>query len=200
MEKIKNISTIHRINAGLGIEAIPRKSEPLAHTQSKLKAGSFYSVCHAIISHDGKTYYVPVSPLKHKDPQFGGSGALLDHCHIDGRFPMDKFCKDLFDLDSKGRTNSAVFFGIPQYTVLQLVYIRARCIRKTTGVKPPKISPWTQGPSNYMEWYNSMIGKSCAGKKCPHYGTTMIEEKGKLICPLHNLTACAKTEQVIPLT
>lgn len=48
-----------------------------------------------------------------------------------------------------------------------------------------------------MTWYNSFLGKSCAGKKCPHLGTTMIEQEGKLVCPLHKLQGCLKTLKII---
>ena len=49
----------------------------------------------------------------------------------------------------------------------------------------------------YWTWYKSMIGKSCKGRRCPHFGTMMHERDGKLICPLHNLEGDIETELII---
>lgn len=64
-------------------------------------------------------------------------------------------------------------------------------MRLTTGINPPTHA------KNYNDWYKSMIGKSCAGKKCPHLGTIMIEQDGVLVCPLHNLKGCPQKEVII---
>ena len=47
-------------------------------------------------------------------------------------------------------------------------------------------------------WYNSYIGKSCKGKKCPHLGQVMIEHGDRYVCPLHNLVGSKATETIIP--
>lgn len=47
------------------------------------------------------------------------------------------------------------------------------------------------------ELENVEVGKSCKGKKCPHFGTTMIEKDGVLICPLHNLKGSLKTSKIV---
>jgi uncharacterized Zn finger protein (UPF0148 family) len=42
-----------------------------------------------------------------------------------------------------------------------------------------------------------MIGKSCKGKKCPHFGANMIEKNGELVCPIHNLKGDLKTLKIV---
>jgi uncharacterized Zn finger protein (UPF0148 family) len=49
----------------------------------------------------------------------------------------------------------------------------------------------------YEEWYLGFLGKHCKGRKCPHFGTDMIEKDGVLICPMHGLTADLKTLKII---
>lgn len=182
----------------------------VAHEQSLLEVGKWYSVAHARIEmcwHTKKTFDIPVIPFLHRDAQFG---ADFNHYHVDGRFSNPLPLR--FSIDENGMTNCAVIVDFPkqdfrngyrEYIVLEIVYKRRKCKRLTTGVKPPiNQGSWSQtpnAPSLYAKWYNSMVGKNCKGRKCPHLQTTMIELSGELICPLHNLRGDIKKEIILPL-
>jgi len=64
----------------------------------------------------------------------------------------------------------------------------------TTGLLSPHVVPPVKG---WKEWYANYIGKSCKGRKCPHYGTHMLEVNGSLLCPLHHLKGDIETETII---
>lgn len=152
----------------------------IAHEQSKLIIGKEYSVAHAIIIHtNGSIHNVPINPFKHKDPQLG---ANFYHYHIDGRFAMDAWTRYYFSIKN-GITNFAVTLSSSHYKLVDIIFKKKRCVRLTTGVNPPPMF----FESKNSEWYQTMKGKSCAGRKCPHFGTVMIELNGILVCPLHNL-------------
>ena len=78
---------------------------------------------------------------------------------------------------------------------------RKKCIRLTTGIKPPQRGTIKHEGINhterYYKWYESMVGKSCKGKICPHLGTTMQVVGDKLICPLHNLRGSLREEVIL---
>lgn len=160
--------------------------------------GKEYLVAHAKIkfSNSGVTIHVPIIPLKHADPQFGFK---KDHYHIDGRFDYkDAIVFGKFYIVG-GLTNQIIClneFG-PEweypYKLLAIEYLVKKCLRKKTGIDPPKNS------LVYNEWYDTYLGKSCAGKKCPHFGTQMITVKGKTFCPLHNLHADPIKEIIVPI-
>lgn len=152
--------------------------------------GKFYNVrCAEIKNCNDVTFaFVPVIGEKHKDAQFGVD---FSHIHIDGRFAGEK---DYYNVDADGKTNMILQFdkaGDWSNYVYQIVIKRRKCKRLTTGIKPPEKA------EKYNKWYDSMVGKSCKGKKCPHLGTTMREENGQLICPLHNLKGCPTSEVIV---
>lgn len=148
--------------------------------------GEYYNVMCAVMDKNGKTEAIPVIGKEHKDIQFGVD---YTHYHIDGRFKSRM-------VDQNGLTNSIIptekevspgYYGV--FTGIKVR--RKKCIRLSIGIKPPSRKEL------YMTWYNSMVGKSCKGKKCPHLGTTMLEVNGHLVCPLHKLQGCPSTEKII---
>lgn len=150
-----------------------------------VEIGRFYLVRCAEHRNENGVFlgYVPVIGELHRDPQFGFTSP---HIHVDGRFRSSL-------VDENGRTNSVI---TPESEKMNthfsaIVLKRRKCIRLTTGVKPPWIA------QKYWQWRDSMIGKSCAGKKCPHLGTTMHEIDGELVCPLHSLRGDIKKEIII---
>ncbi len=167
----------------------------LVDENTVLEIGKFYNVrCALMIRQKNDVhYYMPVIGVAHEDT----FAALGKHYHIDGRFVG----KEGELVNFKDGFTNQVCECVPHKTdpyrmfVGQIVIRRRKCKRLITGVNPPK-EAFKYG--KYAEWYNSMIGKSCKGKKCPHYGTTMQERGGKLICPLHNLIGCPTTEKIIP--
>lgn len=164
----------------------------VVNTDTVLEIGKFYNVKCAEVKNgfNHNTFcYVPVIGEKHKDPQFGVDWV---HYHIDGRFSTEK---DYYDVDSLGRTNR-VLSAVPiekwqSDYVFKIVVKRRKCRRLTTGLIPPSHA------NKYWDWYKTMVGKSCAGKKCPHLGTAMVEIEGQLICPLHSLIGNLKTNKII---
>lgn len=179
----------------------PRKY-PIAHKQSELVVGKIYSVCHARLLFRRRTTtkrLIPILPLLHKDTQFG---ADFMHYHIDARFHISNFLKEWFRIEN-GITNTAIIHHIEEYKkivtyeVLGLTYINKKCIGLQTGVNPPIRKKYSGGLSLWAVWYESMIGKSCAGRKCPHLGTTMMKQGDRLVCPMHNLIGSVKKEVII---
>lgn len=173
-----------------------------AHKVSKLVVGRYYLVAHAEIIFDNNTriHHIPVLPHLHKDPQFGKAGEF-EHYHIDGRFYASAFIRYRFRIDENGKTNYVIYLQkepsfLGNYIVKSIVYKKTVCMGLTTGVRPPVESIYPDD-APYMKWYNKYIGKSCKGKKCPHFGTMMIEDNGVLSCPMHGLHADSKTEIII---
>jgi len=157
------------------------------------KVGRYYYVkCARIIhKHNGETDLIPIIGEAHKDPQFSGPAI---HYHVDGRFITGK--TPHFYVDKEGRTNQIVFLNEiwAGHTVQNIEFVPKKCIRLSTGIKPPE----RRGHHHsYHIWYDTMIGKSCAGKKCPHMGTTMHCRDGKWECPLHHLIGDPATEKII---
>ncbi len=170
------------------------KNNPLAH-ESEVTKGKYYTVVHAVLR-DLKPVYdepdfilVPVFPFLHKDPSFS---TQPEHYHIDGRF---KFNNDYFEINN-GITTNAIFLNLPEERAwnkfVKLVYVRKKCVRLSTG-----LDVVTKNPHKWIEWYKTMEGKSCAGKRCPHYGTKMIDRGDHYFCPMHNLIGCSKTEKIL---
>lgn len=151
---------------------------------TELIVGKYYNVTCAIMNYaDNTKTYIPVIGMPHSDPQFG---AARKHYHIDGRFYREQHA------DGKGQTNHPVWVeGLNSECFAGITVLRKQCKRLTTGLK-------LYSPGNpYKDWYDTMIGKSCAGRKCPHRGTYMLERDGRLLCPLHNLQGDIKTEVII---
>jgi hypothetical protein len=154
------------------------------------QVGNFYNVrCAKMQSHNGTYNYIPVIGGIHSDPQFGTNHR---HIHIDGRF----IGKNSYFWIDEGITNHIIFVDgefNQSNKFIEFVVKRRKCMRLTTGIRPPHPK---NGGLEYWQWYKSMIGKSCAGKRCPHFGTVMHERDGKLVCPLHNLEGDIETEVI----
>lgn len=158
-----------------------------------VEVGKYYKVLCAVM--DGyKCKYWPVIGPIHKDQQLGVD---VTHIHHDGRFVKNGTIYPVHN----GITNSIINLdGASAFTGFTVK--RMKCLRLKTGIKPPEgINELTGKPhaEKYWNWYKTMVGKSCKGKKCPHLGTTMHKRGGKLVCPLHNLTGCAKKEVIVDI-
>lgn len=161
--------------------------------------GKFYLVQHAILEpkpefpNFKETLFIPVIGPEHNDKQFGFPHT---HLHIDGRF-----CKRReylpYGVDEKGETAGVILTknserSLQGHLFTGLVYKKLKCIRLTTGLPVHRVSKNTE----IGKWYESMEGKSCKGKKCPHLGVAMQEINGILICPLHSLKADIATQTI----
>lgn len=179
----------------------------LADELSELVVGKFYNVKCAIMSYTeddfwnlpkGQDYWVPIIGIAHVDKQFGFDDK---HFHIDGRF-VGRTHYNKLDIDENGHTNQVCSYKPTRSAaaIKEVVIKRLKCKRLTTGINPPSYHKklFKEEKNSYFKWYDTMIGKSCAGKKCPHFGTTMIEREGVLVCPLHNLHGDLKKEIIIP--
>lgn len=153
------------------------------------QVGKYYLVPHAVMTRRGdKEHKVPIIGSPHSDACFG---VRDKHYHIDGRFlSTNGFYK--VDAFGKSTTILPLTGDFYQMAVKEVIWIKKKCLRKTTGIYPPPKTGHV-----YWKWYESFLGKKCKGKKCPHLGTVMHEHGDKLICPLHNLTADIKTEKII---
>lgn len=175
-----------------------------AHKINELHVGKRYMVAHARIKFSyGQMADIPVLPNKHTDKQFGYA-ASFEHYHIDGRFDMPKSLTPYFRMEDNGKSNCVVYVDsscvedTALYKVTDIVYKVRKCKRLTTGTMPPMLSRMTGKKSEYLNWYNRYVGKSCRGKKCPHFGTNMIDKgDGVLVCPMHDIHASSKTLKVI---
>jgi len=157
--------------------------------------GKFYLVQMAALESDFGQIHdeVPIIGHKHSDAQFGVD---WDHYHLDGRFLYK--ADDHYRLIDKNGLTNAVFplkAGINYCHVTEINWRKRKCVRDTTGIKPPVEA--FRGNRPYAQWYDKMRGKSCKGKKCPHFGTTMHERNGHLVCPLHDLRGSMKTNRII---
>ncbi|MEE6129146.1 hypothetical protein V2E39_17225 [Chryseobacterium arthrosphaerae] len=148
-----------------------------------VEVGQYYLVKCAIMSNGKREYFLPVIGEIHNDKQFGFPHK---HIHIDGRFCGETEKREII-IDAEGKTNQICTFpeSRSEFTVKGFVNRKRKCKRLTTGIKPPRRSRFYDSP--FYKWVESMKGKSCRGKKCPHLGTKMFEEDGILVCPLHNL-------------
>lgn len=206
---IRNITDQELSNYFREPETMRVQNDPIAHEQSVLSVGGFYTVAHCLVEFaDGVTELVPISPLLHADKAFSPAPA---HYHIDGRFQHTKRFKV-----RDGKTQNAVFtpgtanlinngglhhynaFNGIIYTIKELVWIRKVCVRLTTGLQFITFDGDLAKPLDFIAWEQSMVGKSCAGKRCPHYGTVMIDTGDKLVCPMHGLIGSKETETIIP--
>jgi len=167
--------------------------------------GKYYKVPCAqvmIISFAGKetgtVYNVPILGVEHADKTFPFTKR---HYHIDGRF-----CKrgddeiDAYTVTKDGKTNVIVITDNEylegrwaNFRFSRIVYKNIVAKSTTTGLDFSK----KEVPEKIADWQKKMIGKSCAGKRCPHLGTTMHESDGFLVCPLHNLRGDIHTEKII---
>lgn len=156
---------------------------------TQLEVGKHYFVPCAKMAVYEHYIYVPILGKPHADPQFN---VRHEHYHIDGRFASE----GLYKVDKHGKTNSIIAVKGIDFHGIEV--IRMTCKRLTTGIDPPKRPINNQHIGGaYYAWYDSMVGKSCKGKRCPHLGTLMHEQNGVLICPLHNLKGSKETELII---
>ena len=172
----------------------------IVNETTELEVGKFYYVrCAKFVLNSSVIDYIPIIGEPHLDKQLG-----IDwkHIHIDGRFD-NKYTA----LDKFGRTNTILQIG-KQNTlypyVEEIVIKKKKCKRLTTGINPPFRNTTTplgrQVGEKYWSFYDSYVGKSCKGKKCPHLGATMMDMgKGFLVCPLHNLHGCPTKEVIVKI-
>lgn len=157
------------------------------------EVGKWYKIRCAIVRRGTVRMHIPIIGEAHKDKQFSVDWM---HYHIDGRFI--KYDGQLsYGINSKGLTNAIIALKqAPHYQdqFEGIVVRRRKCYRLTTGINPPMHA------TTYNKWHAEQIGKSCAGKKCPHLGTEMLQYGDKLLCPLHNLIGCSKKERIIDMT
>lgn len=158
-----------------------------------LEIGKFYLVqCAKMVNEFGAFYFVPVIGKAHSDNQFGFPDK---HIHIDGRFVNESDFSKLL-MDEHGKTNVVCSYPPSRsyFVIESLGYRKMKCKRLTTNINPPRRGGISERNNMYFKWVDSMVGKSCKGKKCPHLGTIMHEENGILVCPLHNLKGCIEKE------
>lgn len=167
--------------------------------KSELQIGKLYYVrCAQIQLETDKIISVPILGEKHTDIKFG---IYFFHYHLDGRFIGDDI-HSRYAVDDLGRTNTIIDVTGDNLHVFKGIEIkRKKCVRLTTGINPPPPGSRNYKGKNttkkYYQWYESMVGKSCKGKICPHRGTTMQEINGQLVCPLHNLRGSVESEVII---
>lgn len=167
-----------------------------------VEVGKYYRVRCAEMKSTSSEYkmYVPIIGQLHRDPQFG-KGGELPHYHVDGRFAREGCSYNHYEVDGMGRTNVVVPNNYDANYLYhftgKIVQKKIKCKRTTTGLIPPIVG-WKGEETTWVKWYKDQIGKSCAGKRCPHLGHAMHEVNGRLVCPLHNLQGCKETEVIIP--
>lgn len=161
--------------------------------------GKFYDVpCIRAISTDR---FVAILPHKHTDMQFGSEVAAKPHYHFDTRF-FAKHDYQLLATDFRERCASvhvvspehaewAVRFGYRNYDEIRV--LKRKCQSTFTGHMKAQLSSGSKAAA----WYRSQIGKSCAGRICPHFRQPMLERDGVLECPYHGLIGDPKTEKII---
>jgi hypothetical protein len=145
---------------------------------------------------DNKIFFIPIFNHLHADPQFGFKD---QHYHIDARFYIEPRLLHQFNI-KQGHTSAVI---IPaecgSYTFLSIKLQRLSYVSNNTGITIPseKEVEKTEKRLQYFAWYRSFVGKECEGKRCPHFGTAMLESGDLLVCPMHNLTADARTLKII---
>lgn len=153
---------------------------------TELVVGKYYNVrCAFITIENGRTFVAPILGIEHEDKQFNFPHR---HWHIDGRFTNG--IGATYDTLENGRTNGVVSAYYAKSVVLGVV--RRKCKRLTTGLTGAR-----HLSLSYIAWYKSMIGKSCKGRKCPHFGTHMLDDGKDIVCPLHGLRGSKETEIII---
>lgn len=145
---------------------------------------------------DGQIHFVPVFDHLHADPQFGFPHK---HYHIDGRFYLHPNIQHTFQVNN-GHTAMVITPGKSStYEFLAIGFHDLLCVETTTGLVIPTHPTKQQKPKldQYKAWYQNFIGQKCEGRKCPHFGTEMLERSGQLVCPMHHLTADLQTQIIV---
>lgn len=146
------------------------------------------------LKEDGREYAIPVFDQPHTDAQFNFPH---EHYHIDGRFTIHPRMRHWLHI-AEGYTRSVILpEGSNTYDFTGLTERELTCERLETGLL---FAGHSVNLSVYEEWYQGYIGKTCKGRKCPHLGTTMLEQNGLLICPMHHLTADPAMQRIIERT
>ena len=169
-----------------------------------LQVGKFYNVkCAKIQWRNGAIEHVPVIGIVHQDKAFDFPH---NHVHVDGRFIGKRMSYSVNDAGQTNRvirTDAETYYDFFTGKFIEFVIKRKKCIRLTTGLNPPNPQEFyydnQRKGAKYWAWYRSMVGKSCRGRKCPHLGTIMHEQNGKLVCPLHNLVGDIEKEVIVNL-
>lgn len=148
----------------------------------------------------GKETFIPVFAHKHED-KFNSLG---EHYHIDFRFVNFVKTKHFFYKTAKEYRKSwadAISLDTDHYWnnthwLNGLVKKEMPCI---DSLRVLNLDKYDFGDdSRYRDFYLEQIGKSCAGKRCPHYGTQMVEkENGLWQCPLHGLVGDPLSQKII---
>ena len=152
--------------------------------------GEIYQVPCAILlwKEDSRAYFVPVIDLPHTDLAFDFPHR---HYHIDGRFEIHPRIAHRLQINDGYSATILVTENGALYDFKGIAKQKLKCVRMETGLAIPSCS------EKYLNWYAGYIGQTCKEKRCPHLGTGMLEQDGKLVCPLHGLTADLKTLKVI---
>lgn len=160
--------------------------------------GDYYDVPCAELrwKEDGRIYVVPVLDHLHADPEFGFPH---EHYHIDGRFELHPRLQHWMKVQDGHTLAVIVKHDEGAYQFLGIVPQRLRCERLETGLtfSPEPTEKQAVNLTAYREWYAGFVGRECKGRRCPHYGTEMLERDGLLVCPMHELTADAGTLKII---
>jgi hypothetical protein len=190
----------------MGIASAPILQNPMLPAgvsfvgeNESIEIGKMYNVKCAIMSNGESSHIIPIIGEPHNDKQFGFSDK---HYHIDGRF-ITKKDRNNYTVTEDGKTNAVC--PLPPtssyYKVVDIIIKKRKCFRLTTGINPPlrNETDFRGKPKaeKFWAWADTMIGKSCKGKKCPHLGTMMEEQNGMLLCPLHNLQGCITSEVIV---
>lgn len=165
-----------------------------AHKVSKLEVGKWYLVAHAEMVYcvDGNVWdCAAILPYFHKD---GFAPEIPNHYHLDNRFRQPQCVQSHFRIQNAKSNYPVVELELDNWLKIgSIVYKRKKCIGLDTGLKTDMVDK----DHDFFKWYNSMKGKSCKGRKCPHFGATMSEINGELICPMHGLKGDILTEIII---
>ncbi len=153
--------------------------------------GKIYEVpcAQLTLKEDGRVYYLPVIDQPHSDPAFDFPHR---HYHIDGRFEIHPRMKHRLKIQDGYTATIILAEGSSMYDFNGISKQTLICRHPHTGLAVPP------GSEKYRNWYEGYIGHSCAGRKCPHLGTEMLELDGQWICPLHGLAGNALTQKIIP--
>jgi hypothetical protein len=161
--------------------------------------GKKYNVCCAKLrwKDDEQIYYIPVFKHLHADPQFG---VIHQHYHIDGRFEIHPRMRHWLKINNGHTASVIVTHAQSGYIFEGIQWQSLKFERFETGLffDPSPNEKQIENRSKYNEWYLGYIGHQCKGRRCPHYGTEMLEKDGNLVCPLHHLTADLETLKIIP--
>ena len=164
---------------------------------SQVQVNKFYLVPHIqinITSYDRELdLLVPIIPKWHNDKK--DFGFPYSHYHIDGRFIKDYSQLAVIYNVSNGKTN-VVLTNEGDYSFFnenEIHYLKRKCIYPEAGLDTCVY----YAKPDFVKKY---VGKSCKGRKCPHWGVTMQETNGKLLCPMHGLKGCIEKEVIIDIT